>query len=286
MQAMLRTIKRRVWAFDVEWVPDPVAGRVLYDLPDSVTDPRAILETMWREGGASEENPRPFLKTVSCRIVSIAVVERRLRADGGVALSLLSLPRNPSSPDEARESHIVDTFLRAVGDHHPQLVGYNSLGSDLKILVQRAVVLGLDAPRFCERPDRPWEGVDYFARDGEWSVDLMELLGGRGRALPSLHEVATLSGIPGKLDVEGRQVAELWLDGELERIVAYNQCDALTTYLLWLRVAHFAGRFSTAEYGEEQRRVRELLVTEGKPPGRAHLERYRAEWERLAARVG
>jgi len=30
---MFKTIKNRVWAFDAEWVPDPVAGRVLYKLP-------------------------------------------------------------------------------------------------------------------------------------------------------------------------------------------------------------------------------------------------------------
>jgi predicted PolB exonuclease-like 3'-5' exonuclease len=61
-------------------------------------------------------------------------------------------------------------------------------------------------------------------------VDLKRILGGFGRAVvPSLHESATLSGIPGKLDVDGNQVAELWLQGKLREIVDYNQFDALTT---------------------------------------------------------
>jgi len=40
----------------------------------------------------------------------------------------------------------------------------------------------------------------------------------------------------GKMDVDGEEVAFLWLDGKLNEIVAYNEFDALTTYLVWLRV--------------------------------------------------
>ncbi len=76
----------------------------------------------------------------------------------------------------------------------------------------------------------------------------MRFLAGTGKATPSLHELATLSGIPGKINMDGRRVAELWLEGNFEGIVQYNQCDALTTYLLWLRTAHFAGFFTTDDY--------------------------------------
>ena len=31
-----------VWAFDAEWIPDPVAGRVVYGIPDAVSDPGEI----------------------------------------------------------------------------------------------------------------------------------------------------------------------------------------------------------------------------------------------------
>ncbi len=40
----------------------------------------------------------------------------------------------------------------------------------------------------------------------------------------------------GKMNVDGEGVAFLWLDGKLNEIVAYNEFDALTTYLVWLRV--------------------------------------------------
>ena len=146
--------------------------------------------------------------------------------------------------------------------------------------MQRGTILGLRSAAFCERPEKPWEGIDYFARGSEFNVDLKQILGGFGRATPSLHEMATQSGIPGKLDVDGNQVARLWLAGNLRKIVQYNEFDALTTYLLWLRLAHFAGHFSSEEYAAEQDRLREVLVTESKG-GKPHLEPYLEEWQRL-----
>jgi predicted PolB exonuclease-like 3'-5' exonuclease len=278
---MIKSVQNRVWAFDAEWIPDPLAGRLLYGVPDAISEPEQIMQVMWREEGATAEDPTPFLKTVLCRIVSIAAVERRVRPDREVVLNLMSLPRNPESADEAEESSVVGTFLNALGECRPQLVGFNSIQSDLKILVQRATILGLHAPGFCERPDKPWEGVDYFARGSDWNVDLKELLGGWGKVVPTLHEIAVQAGIPGKMGMDGNQVAPLWLAGELRRIVQYNEFDALTTYLIWLRLAHFAGHFSDDAYAAEQQRVRDLLESERKDPAKAHLGTYLEEWDRL-----
>jgi hypothetical protein len=280
---MIRDVKDRVWAFDCEWIPDPLSGRLLYEIPDSVTSPREIMEVMWERGGATEEDPTPFLKTVLCRIVSIAAVERRVHEDGRVALNLISLPHHPEDSEQARERNLIETFLGALGQHRPQLVGFNSQDSDLRILIQRGVALGVSAPGFCSRPDKPWQGVDYFARTNDWNVDLRHILGGFGRAVPSLNEIATASGIPGKIEVDGNQVAKLWLDGRLKEIVEYNEFDALTTYLLWLRLAHFSGQFTGEQYSEEQQRVRDLIGIEAKSPRGAHLERYLQEWQRLEA---
>lgn len=284
---MIRTVEERVWAFDLEWVPDPLAARLLHDVPESVDSPRELMEVMWRAGGATDEDPTPFLKTAVCRIVSIAVVERRVKAGSDEpVLALLSLPKDPANADEARETSLVSTFLEALGKHRPQLVGFSSQDSDLKILIQRGVILGVQASGFARRPAKPWEGVDYFARGSDWNVDIKEILGGWGKAVPSLHELAVQSGIPGKLDVDGNDVAALWLEGRLAEIVAYNEFDALTTYLVWLRLAHFAGHFSAGEYQREQGLVEALLERESVSGGKPHLARYRKEWQRLRAAIG
>jgi hypothetical protein len=177
-------------------------------------------------------------------------------------------------------------FFTALGKRSPkpQLIGFNSQSADLKMLIQRSIVQGIAAPAFCERPDKPWEGVDYFARTNEWHIDLMEIVSGRGNTRLSLHELATLSGIPGKLDIDGQHIADLWRDGEFERIVQYNERDALTTYLLWLCMAHFGGFFSAEAYAAEQERVRALIAEKAREPRHAHLIAYQQVWDRLQAR--
>jgi predicted PolB exonuclease-like 3'-5' exonuclease len=279
---MFKHVANEVWAFDAEWVPDPTAGRVLYGLPESM-DEREVVAEMWRQNGATEDDPMPYLKTVLCRVVSIAAVIRRVMPDGAVKLLLHALPEHVDCQADCDEAVILSRFLAGVGQRSPQLVGFNSQAADLKIFIQRSIVRGITAPAFCARPDKPWEGRDYFARYNDWHVDLKDIVSSWGKATPSLHELATLSGIPGKLDIDGQRVAEIWLAGNLKRIVEYNACDALTTYLVWLRMAHFAGFFTPAAYGEEQERVRVLLAEKAQDARYEHLIAYRDEWDRLCS---
>lgn len=285
---MFKSVKDQIWFFDCEWVPDPKAGRLLYNLPSSVSD-EEVLKEMWSRSGATEDNPQPFLKTVLCRVVSVAALMRKvapasanLPEEERVKLHLLWLPRDLEDAESRSEASIVGTFINAVGKCKPQLVGFNSRASDLKILFQRAVVNGISAPEFCSRPDKPWEGVDYFSKDSDWNVDLMDCLGGwSGRGAPSLHEVAVLSGIPGKMDVSGDDVASMWMSGRWREIVEYNCYDALTTYLVWLRMAHLGGFISDEEYETEQMVFTNMLIEEAEKPGLAFLLKYLNEWNRL-----
>lgn len=277
---MFKKIHHTVWAFDAEWIPDPMSGMRVYDIEGCPTD-EEVIATMWTKGGATKDDPMPYLKTVVCRIVSISAVMRTVKSDR-IDLRLRSLPSNGTNSANMEEANIISRFLNAVGEHKPQLVGYNSLSSDIKIFIQRAIVNGIQAADFCRRPAKPWEGVDYFARGNEWHIDLQDIVSGWGKTIPSLHEMAAASKIPGKMDTDGRQVAQLWLQGKLDDIVRYNECDALTTYLLWLRMAHFGGFFTSDQYEEEQERVRHLLREEGKASDRRHLRRYLEKWEMLS----
>jgi predicted PolB exonuclease-like 3'-5' exonuclease len=276
---MFKSVNKVVWAFDAEWVPDPEAGRRLFKLPEEKTDAE-VIQKMWEEGGADEENPMPYLKTTICRVISIAAVVRAVKENGEVALSLTALPHDATDPKQTSEMEILSCFLKAVGDKKPQLVGFNSAKADLKILVQRAVAKGVQAEKFAKRPEKPWLGDDYFdSRNSEAHVDLIEILGGYGSSNPSLNETASVCGIPGKMGVSGEEVAPMWLEGRLAEIVAYNECDALSTYLIWLRMAYFGGFFDQRQYSEEQAGVRNLLSTEGTLPGKEHLLEFLERWE-------
>ncbi|MCW5847564.1 MAG: 3'-5' exonuclease [Anaerolineae bacterium] len=274
---MIRSVPAHVWAFDLEWAPDLASGRRACNLsPDTPDD--EVYAAMWAAGGATPEEPRPYLKTMLCRIVSMAVVIRKAQ-DDAVSLTLFSLPAGEVMP----ERDLIGRFLRGIGDAtpKPQLVGYNSREADVPILIQRGIAQGVSAPGFAHRPDKPWDGYDYFSKNSEGHVDLKDVIGGWGRATPKLHEFAAACGIPGKIDTTGDNVIDLWLAGDVRAIVEYNEFDALTTYLLWLRTAHFAGHFSDEAHAAEVERVRDLL-RKRIADGQTHLERYMAKWAAMA----
>lgn len=277
---MLKIVPPEVWAFDAEWVPDPQSGRRVYGLPASLSDDEVRLH-MWKKGGATEEDPQPYLKTVLCRVVSIASVIRRQGKDGSVSLKLHSLPMQDAL--EATEADIIFRFLSALGKAKPQLVGYNSQSSDIIILMQRSLANSLCLPDFCRRPAKPWEGVDYFARGSDYNIDLKEEFGGWGKATPSLHELATVCRIPGKIGTDGQDVVDLWIKGDINRIVQYNECDALTTYLVWLRAALMAGHLTTELFLREEAQLEALLRTKAESPENEHLQHYLEVWQELRA---
>lgn len=272
-------IHDRIWFYDLEWVPDAVAARRFCDLPEDATE-RDAFEALWKSAGATPEKPMPFLKYLFSRVVSAAFLSRnieRVDYENQVVFRLHSLPDDPNEKDEAV---LLSKFLHYIGERKPQLIGYNSLTSDIRVLVQRAMINDVEAKEFNLRPDKPWEGRDYYSDYGEWHVDIMKLLcGGNLRDAPQLNELAKMCGFPGKINGDGKQVAELWLAGDLAKIIAYNEIDALNTYLVWLRLARFCGFFEDADYAAEQENFHSFLVAESEKPARAHLKDFLAKWE-------
>lgn len=275
---MLKLLPEDVWVFDCEWVPDPATGRRVYGLPPIVSD-SDVIEEMFREAGATEENPRPYLKTALCRVVSIAAVKRTANANGvAMSVELVSLPKLGEGLHDERK--IVGSFLNNVGQVRPQIVGFNSISADLPALVQRALVHKVSSPKFCKRPNKPWEGIDYFGKHSDWNVDLKDYCAvfSYGKATPSLNEMAAACGIPAKGGVSGGDVLELWLAGKHAEIIRYNQRDALTTYLLWLRVALFSGLMTREQFDIEETLIVEMLLRMWKEDGREDLLDFAQEW--------
>src|SRR5690348_7198038 len=100
---MLRSdIYDKVWFFDLEWVPDADAARILLDVPEEASE-REAFEALWLKAGATEEKPMPFLKYLYSRIVSIAVLMRCVKYDGPeprLEFHLRSLPKLPALKSE------------------------------------------------------------------------------------------------------------------------------------------------------------------------------------------
>lgn len=223
-----------VYATDAEWVPDPGAGRRLYGLPEDMDDD-AVVDVMFKRAKDYDEvkNPRPFLKTVLCRVVSIGLAVWKR---GGSEVKLRCLMGN--------EQWIISTFLQLVGEKQPQLVGFASRNADVPIMLQRGLVTGVQCSVFADRN----HCNDYFHKYSGWHVDLCEMLGGYGSSTPKLAEVCAAAGIPGKGGVDGSNVAELWRAGEIDRIRQYQEADALSTLAVHLRAMYMAGKHDTGRF--------------------------------------
>ena len=275
-------IHELVLYFDLEWVPDAAGAKRLFDLPDETTEIEAM-QALWEHSPQydAEKNPRPFLKYMFSRVVSIAFLSRKSIFRNGervTEFSLNSLPKLPLDSDDVDEASIIDRFLYIVGDRRPQLVGFNSAESDLQVLIQRGMVNEVTAPAFNHRPQKAWDPGDYFKKwDNEDHLDLLKLFSS-GAMKPKLDELAKLCGFPGKIDVHGDQVTALWLAHDVTKIVEYNQIDTLNTYLVWLRVVYFAGQLTEEDYMNEQEQFREFLETEMEKPEKAFLADFLAKW--------
>lgn len=284
---MIRLIGKTLIAFDCEWIPDTQSARLLFPDMENADDP-TLLKKLWESNGATEENPKPFVRLMQSRVVSIAMMIRSApdRPGDQPKLQLITLPKDPTKAELRAERDIVGKFLTSIGRRRPQLIGFNSKASDLRILAQRALALGIPARVFLNKPQKPWNECDYFARDNDFSIDLMDAItGGYSKnGAVSLHEACTLCGIPGKFDGHGDEVLDMWQRGDYTKIVQYNCYDAISTYLLWLRVAWVSGLFEADEdYETEQLLLREYLMGLCENPEYGFIENYIAEWDRLSA---
>ncbi|HEY2838102.1 MAG TPA: 3'-5' exonuclease, partial [Pirellulales bacterium] len=83
----------------------------------------------------------------------------------------------------------------------------------------------------------------------EAHFDLQELLTnfGSSRFNGGLNLAANLLGKPGKMDVQGDMVQDLFEAGKLREIHDYCRCDVLDTYFVFLRTRVLLGRLSLDE---------------------------------------
>ncbi len=269
--------------YDLEWVPDAAGSRRLFDLPDETTEIEAM-QRLWEHSPQynADTNPRPFLKYMFSRVVSIAFLSRKSVYRNGertLEFSLNSLPKLPVDTDDVDEAAIIDRFLYIIGERRPQLVGFNSSESDIQVLIQRGIINEITAPAFNQRPNKPWEGEDYFdSRNSEAHLDLLTKFSNRGGMSPRLDELAKLCGYPGKIDVKGDQVTDLWLERDITRIVEYNQIDTLNTYLVWLRVVYFCGKINEEDYFIELEQFREFLEFEAEKDDKQFIRDFLSKW--------
>lgn len=272
---MFKGLKSEQWIFDIEYVPDVDMLRRIYQAAEGTSD-EAVMAMAYADapGYDISDNPEPMLKLMFYKVVSISTIIRDVV--NPEKLKFFTLDEESIS-----EKEMLTRFLAGVGEKQPQLVGWASARFDIPVLFQRALVNGVLMKGFCERPERPWEGPDFFARYNDWNIDLMDVIG-CGRGFPKLADFALATGIPGKMGVDGSKVAGMWAKGKFREVIDYNECDTATTYLVFLEVARSGGFISSKRYHQERRILRDLMANSAKP----HFQMFLEEWKKLRDQTG
>lgn len=154
-----------------------------------------------------------------------------------------------SSIKGSSEKEILSEFLGFIDKHTPRLISYNGRGFDLPMMMIRAMKYNLSVPKYFNSNDK-W--CNYKTRyDGAWAMDLLDFISDfRAVSGLKLDTLCASLGLPGKYDVHGDQVIELYYDNELEKINEYCQSDALNTYWLFLKYELLRGNLKINDYYE------------------------------------
>ena len=254
-----------ILVFDIETVPDVAGLRRAHDLPAALDD-AAVLE--WAIQQRRVQTGGDFLQLHFQKVVAIGCALR-----DGAAFRIASV----GTVDDT-EPELIRRFFDLVDKHTPQLVSWNGGGFDLPVLNHRALIHGVTAAKFWDwgDGDREFKWNSYLGRYHTRHLDLMDVLAMyQPRASAGLDAMARLCGFPGKLGMDGSEVAAAVARGELADVRNYCETDVLNTYLVYQRFRLMRGELAAGEYAKEVALVREKIAAMDLP----HWKAFLAAWD-------
>lgn len=141
------------------------------------------------------------------------------------------------------EESIVRVFWQRLERFPGTLVTFNGRNFDLPVLELQALKYGCQAPRYFSGKAR-----NRYAEEGHF--DLYDFLTNYGvhRLRGGFNLLAKMIGLPGKTEIDGSMVQQLWQDGRLADIHRYCRHDVIQTYFLFLRVELLRGKMTAEQY--------------------------------------
>jgi hypothetical protein len=145
------------------------------------------------------------------------------------------------------EESIVRTFWQRLERFSGTLVTFNGRSFDLPVLELHALKYGCQAQRYFSGKAR-----NRYAEEGHF--DLYDFLTNYGvhRLRGGFNLLAKMIGLPGKTEIDGSMVQQLWQEGRLGDIHRYCRHDVIQTYFLFLRVELIRGRMTPEQYEHAQ----------------------------------
>lgn len=180
--------------------------------------------------------------------VPVSIVVAKLSADFHL-LDLVALDEPQFRP------HIIakNFWVGWEAYSRPTLISFNGRTFDLPLLELAAFRYGISIPGWFHLTGKQYE-QPRNRYNIEAHFDLHDLLTnfGASRFNGGLNLAANLLGKPGKMDVQGDMVQDLYNAGKMAEINNYCRCDVLDTYFVFLRTNVMLGKLTLAE---EQARI-------------------------------
>lgn len=223
--------------FDIETRVDKRLLNQALCAGESLSDEDAFQK--FREGLRARRGGSDFFPLSLHIPISIAIgdvgADRVLRSVESLALS-----------DYSEEALAREFWARA--ERFPGcLVTFNGRRFDFPVLELAALRYGIAAPaHFAEGANSP--RARYTS---ERHLDLFDYLtnfGASGGIRGGMDLLLKMIGLPGKMEIDGAQVQELYEQGRLDEIHRYCRSDVVQTYFLFLRVELMRGRIDEAAY--------------------------------------
>ena len=162
---------------------------------------------------------------------------------------------------EYRSHVITENFWRGWEAYrHPTFVSFNGRTFDIPLLELAAFRYGLDLSRWFNLDAKSWD-QNRNRYNTSSHLDLHDVLTNFGatRFNGGLNLVANLIGKPGKMDVQGYMVQDLFNEGKLGEINDYCRCDVLDTYFAFLRTSVLLGNITLDQEKEIVDETRQWL---------------------------
>ena len=161
--------------------------------------------------------------------------------------------------------------------HHPTLVTFNGRTFDVPLLELAAFRYGIGVADWFNLHAKSWD-QNRNRYNHQAHLDLYDILTnfGASRFNGGLNLAANLLGKPGKIEVQGNMVQDLYDAGRLAEINDYCQCDVLDTYFVLLRTAVMRGQLTLDEEHARVEETRQWLET--RAPNSSAFQTYLREW--------
>ena len=178
--------------------------------------------------------------------------------------------------------HVITEYFWRGWDRYgrPTLVSFNGRTFDIPLLELAAFRYGISVPAWFNLESSAYEQHRnrYNTRS---HIDVQELLTNFGSARFSggLNLAASVLGKPGKMDVQGYMVQDMYDQGRLLEINNYCRCDVLDTYFVFLRSRVLIGKITLEQEQEIIAAAKAYLEASAEevPAYREYLERW-GDW--------